>query len=242
MWFLFDRDLWSCCFCWVCKQIVAAVQCSMAVWHSSNSVSPRVVTIHGCNICVSNQLHRPTQPSHPCLSRQTSTMFQCLGMPACNLTECTECSVWQMAAYLGYTLRMRTLFRGWPIMVNDTHTRRRSVANSPCQLWKALTCETNLAVCVKLSSSWAAHVCGWLSCFSCMCTDILRMLFCFVSSFSLSCRQQSKKSSIFKKQMRVNDRSWSRHRTSWLVNSNSSLHHRRCCRRYLYCCARTWHL
>ena len=34
---------------------------------------------------------------------------------------------WQnwMAAYLGYILRMRTLFRGWPIMVNDTHTRRR---------------------------------------------------------------------------------------------------------------------
>ena len=34
---------------------------------------------------------------------------------------------WQnwMVAYLGYTLRMRTLFRGWPIMVNDTHTRRR---------------------------------------------------------------------------------------------------------------------
>jgi len=33
-----------------------------------------------------------------------------------------------MAAYLGYTLRMRTLFRGWPIMVNDTHTRRRRSA------------------------------------------------------------------------------------------------------------------
>ena len=34
---------------------------------------------------------------------------------------------WQnwMAVYLGYTLRMRTLFRGWPVMVNDTHTRRR---------------------------------------------------------------------------------------------------------------------
>jgi len=30
-----------------------------------------------------------------------------------------------MAACLGYTLRMRTLFRGWPIMVNYTHTRRR---------------------------------------------------------------------------------------------------------------------
>ena len=34
---------------------------------------------------------------------------------------------WQnwMAAYLGYTLRMRTLFCDWPIMVNDTHTRRK---------------------------------------------------------------------------------------------------------------------
>jgi len=47
---------------------------------------------------------------------------------------------WQnwMAAYLGYTLRMRTLFRGWPIIVNDMHTRRRrsrSVQSTPfCQL------------------------------------------------------------------------------------------------------------
>jgi len=34
---------------------------------------------------------------------------------------------WQnwMAAYLGYTLRMKTLFRGWPVMAHDTHTRRR---------------------------------------------------------------------------------------------------------------------
>ena len=27
--------------------------------------------------------------------------------------------------YLGYTLRMKTLFRGWPVMVRDAHTRRR---------------------------------------------------------------------------------------------------------------------
>ena len=42
---------------------------------------------------------------------------------------------WQnwMAAYLGYTLRMRTLYRGWPIMVNDMHTRRRLVGL--CSLW-----------------------------------------------------------------------------------------------------------
>ena len=34
---------------------------------------------------------------------------------------------WQnwMVAYLGYTLRMETLFRGWPVMVHDTHMRRR---------------------------------------------------------------------------------------------------------------------
>jgi len=34
---------------------------------------------------------------------------------------------WQnwMVAYLGYTLRMKMLFRGWPVMVHDTHTRRR---------------------------------------------------------------------------------------------------------------------
>ena len=34
---------------------------------------------------------------------------------------------WQnwMTAYLGYTLRMKMLFCGWPVMVHDTHTRRR---------------------------------------------------------------------------------------------------------------------
>jgi len=37
-----------------------------------------------------------------------------------------------MVAYLGYTLRMRTLFRGWPIMVNDTHTRRRRLNLLSC--------------------------------------------------------------------------------------------------------------
>jgi len=30
-----------------------------------------------------------------------------------------------MAAYLDYTLRMKMLFHGWPVMVHDTHTRRR---------------------------------------------------------------------------------------------------------------------
>ena len=36
--------------------------------------------------------------------------------------------LWQswMAAYSGYTLQMKTLFPGWPIMVHGMHTRRRS--------------------------------------------------------------------------------------------------------------------
>ena len=34
-----------------------------------------------------------------------------------------------MVAYLGYTLRMRTLFRSCPVIVNDTHTRRRRSAD-----------------------------------------------------------------------------------------------------------------
>ena len=42
---------------------------------------------------------------------------------------------WQnwKAAYLGYTLWMKTLFHGWPIMVNDTHTRRR-MKNHPMSM------------------------------------------------------------------------------------------------------------
>jgi len=43
---------------------------------------------------------------------------------------------WQnwMAVYLGYTLRMKMLFRGWPVMAHETHTRRRRL------WWKVLTC------------------------------------------------------------------------------------------------------
>ena len=44
-----------------------------------------------------------------------------------DVSHCRILSPWQnwMAAYLDYTLRMKTLFCGWPIMVNDTHTSRK---------------------------------------------------------------------------------------------------------------------
>ena len=37
------------------------------------------------------------------------------------------------SAYLGYTLRMKTLFRDWPDMVHDTRTRRRRRLFSVCR-------------------------------------------------------------------------------------------------------------
>ena len=46
-----------------------------------------------------------------------------------------------MAAYLGYTLRMRTLFHGWPIMVNGTHTRKRlSLVTIAAELGHVFSC------------------------------------------------------------------------------------------------------
>jgi len=39
-----------------------------------------------------------------------------------------------MAVYLGYTLRMKTMFRGWPVMVHDMHTRRRTRNSAASQL------------------------------------------------------------------------------------------------------------
>ena len=48
---------------------------------------------------------------------------------------------WQnwMAAYLGYTLQMKTLFRGWPIMAHETHTRRRRRTMLSAYLWYVVT-------------------------------------------------------------------------------------------------------
>ena len=52
---------------------------------------------------------------------------------------------WQnwMAAYLGYTLRVKTLFCVWPVMVNDTHTRRKRIG------------------CDGTVSQWIGWLCVW---------------------------------------------------------------------------------
>ena len=60
---------------------------------------------------------------------------------------------WQnwMAAYLGYTLRMKTLFCDWPVMVHDTHTRRR--IRSACHMIIDNACLTLLA------ADWNGRLC-----------------------------------------------------------------------------------
>ena len=66
---------------------------------------------------------------------------------------------WQnwMAACLGYTLRMGTLFRGWPIMVNDTHTRRRSKSfTSP-----KVCCSTTVLILFQHDNYTLSLWCSW---------------------------------------------------------------------------------
>ena len=71
---------------------------------------------------------------------------------------------WQnwMAAYLGYTLRMKTLFCGWPVMVHDTHTRRRSRSTrTGDRLWspvQALTGPSVEQLCHWTSASTSVQV------------------------------------------------------------------------------------
>jgi len=44
-----------------------------------------------------------------------------------DVSHCRILSPWQnwMAAYLGYTLQLKTLFHDWSVMAHETHTRRR---------------------------------------------------------------------------------------------------------------------
>ena len=56
----------------------------------------------------------------PCGETQTMSHI----VESCPLTKLN-------GSWLGYTLRMKTLFRGWPVMVHDTHTRRRKSTSLP---------------------------------------------------------------------------------------------------------------
>ena len=62
----------------------------------------------------------------PCGETQTMSHIE-----SCPLSIPVPWQNW-MAAYLCYTLRTKTLFRGWSVMVHDTHTRRRSNVWGKC--------------------------------------------------------------------------------------------------------------
>jgi len=57
---------------------------------------------------------------------------------------------WQnwMVAYFGYSPQMKTLFRGWPVMVHDTHTRRRFtfIMHANCMYRSSISTEEHSAL------------------------------------------------------------------------------------------------
>ena len=74
---------------------------------------------------------------------------------------------WQnwMAAYLGYTLRMKTLFCGWLVMVHDTHTRRRrSTGNSPQLYYRYKGRSFYIAACFHHFSRFIRSACKYTDC------------------------------------------------------------------------------
>ena len=71
-----------------------------------------------------------------CLQKEMATYRLCPCVLVARPRRCLTLSnpvPWQnwMAAYLDYTLQMKTLFRGWPVMAHETHTRRRSLTLKP---------------------------------------------------------------------------------------------------------------
>ena len=65
---------------------------------------------------------------------------------------------WQnwVATYLGYTLRMKTLFCGWPVMAHEMHTRRSILLHQGC-----FDCETSQSVESHICSRWQLHLEKW---------------------------------------------------------------------------------
>ena len=68
-----------------------------------------------------------------------------------------------MAAYLGYTLRMKMLFRGWPVVAHETHTRRRRRTLVCCQLLVILPSD-----CCACEQEFYLHTACFQICTTCM--------------------------------------------------------------------------
>ena len=81
-----------------------------------------------------------------CHCGETQTMFHIV--ESCPLTKL-------MAAYIGYILWMKTLFRGWPVMVHDTHTRRRRMQTTTVWYQKSEKQKPDTPPLLSLNSSQA---------------------------------------------------------------------------------------
>ena len=134
------KHITKCRSCWSVEKVSEPIHW-LAVWLSGNALaSINVVVLSQTQLVtsasdtISSVLHlhntSATKQGHCGACRRkwrlTDTDLWLVARPRQCLTLSNPVP-WQnwMAAYLGYTLRMKALFRGWPIMVNDTHTRRR---------------------------------------------------------------------------------------------------------------------
>ena len=124
---------------WPCDSLGAVMRCRWIGMH--------LLTNH-CAAVIYLKLHRDTAvPADGNGDLQTLICVLVLRPGRCpTLSNPVPWQNW-MAAYLGYTLRMRTLFRGWPVMVHDTHMRRRRTAHCHKEgglhivsAWAAFTC------------------------------------------------------------------------------------------------------
>jgi len=77
-------------------------------------------------------------------------------------------TIWQLGFDLPrqqWSLQMKTLFHGWPVMVHDTHTRRRRrLTHFSCCVRKRIvvcTCHANF-VSVHNSNCRMQMICWWL--------------------------------------------------------------------------------
>jgi len=111
--------------------------CSHLLWRllfSSRVLCPSLVTLcsHKSGRCAIELYHAPHlwYPPFYTSPMASSALQHWIASPTKEGCHCPTLSnpvPWQnwMAAYLSYTVPMKTLFRGWPVMVHDTHTRRR---------------------------------------------------------------------------------------------------------------------
>ena len=82
------------------------------------------ITVNLQPSCLTDELHRPAESAfwRRLHSASSHKLFIC-----CTWLTLSSPVPWQnwIVAYLGYTLQMKTLFRGWPVMAHETHMRRR---------------------------------------------------------------------------------------------------------------------